>query len=537
MWTSSRRWLLALSIIFVALLVCKYFWSLFLYPEVPFGYDAGIYRYLFLTHAKAFPPFVLPSMPEWAKAHPLGLFFFSTLFLKTGVPVDALIGWMWNLLPVVLSIVLAWTVSRSFGSVVGTFVLLASVLSVVQYEGFLMMYWKVYVAFLWCALAFGFFERHSRWWVVFGMLTIATHQQIGLLLGCAILSSIVVSSFHHRSLRASLVAGLPLLAACILGLLWYLPNHARAIGDVLPLLLRPSVGLGFLAILCLGTLFIFSIILSPLPRFWMTLIGLLIGFLLLLLPFAGYAPSSLISFLGRGSEVASGAFLTVGQYMSLSAPLLILGLFGLALLLKRKRESPWAWAAIWSALAIVTMFFFYRRFILPLDFFLLPCVAIALQWLFTHRDWWMKPLAIVLILIQGGLLFCRMSTIDPHVQAKTLRQFAAFTSVVEPGSSVVVLDNMAPWVVGFLPEANVGGPGIFESKPQEVWQRFLFGSHADREEFFRQYPIGTYFVASDVFRSYYPPEVQSLLTDSCLTSAGSEGLYRSICGAEATRRP
>lgn len=522
----SKRWqFVSVCVGLVILLLFKYFWSFFLFPGVPFGYDAGIYRFLFLTHAKGFPPFLLASMPEWAKSHPLGLFFFSTILLKAGLSADALIGWVWNLFPVFLGGALAAVLSRTYGKRVGLFALLVFLVSVAQYEGFLMIYWKVFLALLWCTLAFGAYERKSRLWVLYGMFAVATHQQIGLLFAFALASSIVASSIRRRAVCEHLVLGGMLLLTCLLGLLWYLPNFERAIGSVLPFLLRPTVSLGIFAILCIGTLMLFSVILSPMPRWWVMVVCAAVGFLLLLLPFAGYAPSSLISFLTQSRSAVPGAFLTVEEYLRASFPLFILGIVGLVLLIRRDVGSPWAWAAVWSLLAVMSMFFFYRRFLLPLDFFLLPSAAIALEWIWGLRHGKLRGLAVAVIALQALLLLQRMAVIDPHVRASDLREFAALPRTVEPGSKLVVLDNMAPWVVGFLPDASVGGPGIFDSQPEEAWQKFLFGSHEDRLAFFKDYPGGTYFYATDVFRNFYPPEVQSLLEDPCLRQAGAKGLY------------
>lgn len=81
-----------LIVLGMIVLCAKYAWSVFAFPGVPFGYDAGIYRYLFLAHAQGFPPFILAPMAEWAQSHPLGLFFFSSIALKLGLPVDWLLG-------------------------------------------------------------------------------------------------------------------------------------------------------------------------------------------------------------------------------------------------------------------------------------------------------------------------------------------------------------------------------------------------------------------------------------------------------------
>ncbi|HRH93986.1 MAG TPA: hypothetical protein PKV72_05660, partial [Candidatus Peribacteria bacterium] len=156
---SSRRSLLSgrriLVSALVVLLSAKYLWSLTV-SAIPFGYDAGMYRFLILRHAEGWPPLFTAALPPWSSAHPLGLFAFTTPLIRLGIPVDALIGWMWNLFPVVLACVLAWIVSRERGAKVGVAVLAVFFVSAAQHDGFLAMYAKVMVGLLWCALAFHF---------------------------------------------------------------------------------------------------------------------------------------------------------------------------------------------------------------------------------------------------------------------------------------------------------------------------------------------------------------------------------------------
>src|SRR3989338_11394615 len=89
----------------ILLLLLKFFWSFFSF-EVPLGYDPGIYLYLFFHYAEAFPPFFFPDLPPWAREHSLGLFLFVSPLVKLGVPVDWFVGWLWNLFPVLLAVVL-----------------------------------------------------------------------------------------------------------------------------------------------------------------------------------------------------------------------------------------------------------------------------------------------------------------------------------------------------------------------------------------------------------------------------------------------
>ena len=532
----SRRFLAFAAATLVALLLVKYFWSLALFPGVPFGYDAGIYRYLFLKHAEAFPPVMMTALPPWAASHPLGLFFFSTLALRLGIPVDWLIGWIWNLFPVVLAATLARVTAKRSTPLMGLCVLLVCLLSPVQYQGFLMIYWKVFVALLWCVLSFDAFDRGQKRWIIYGMFVVATHQQIGLVFLLATLSSVITLPQKIPRLR---MLG-EWLAAMLLGLLWYIPNARYAFGDILPLLATPTALFAFLGVLVIGIGTVTAAVRFPVSRkpiFVLVCIAVAAG--ALLLPLTGTAPEFLDKMLLKlaQGEQNPGAFFTVPEYLQASLPLLLLGVAGFLLSLRKQRGTPAQWAAVWCALAVVSMFFFYRRFLLPLDFFLLPFAALAL-----HEAWlqWRKSvmaLALAAVLAQSWLTTDQIRQIDPHVERSMLISFTVLPSVVHPGSRVIVLDTMAPWVVGFLPENNVSGPGIFDSLPLESWQAFFYGSTAERQRFISNYPAGTYFLATDVFRSFYPPQVQTLLMDPCFRPTLFPGLLVSVCGPSAAVQP
>ncbi len=518
--------------VLIILLLAKYFWSFFAFPGIPFGYDAGIYRYLFLKHAEGFPPFSVAAMPPWAQSHPLGLFFFSTIFIRLRIPADWLIGWVWNIFPVILSLVLAQIFAKRQGKLVGLLILLVCLLSTVQYQGFLMIYWKVFAAFLFCILSFRFFEQKSQWWIPFGMLVIATHLQIGLVFVLATLCSIL-TRVPRRELFTRFSQW---LLALTLGLLWYLPNADRAIGDILPLLTDSGVGFVLAIAVVVALAIAGSCIMLPKRRNIILLIsGIVAVFLVLLgIPLTGYAPTLIDRIFSRMGSVQPGAFFTLPDYFAVSWPLLLLGIAGLVLSLKKEKGTVWQWAVFWCALAVVSMSFFYRRFLLPMDFFLLPFAALALEHLWTSRDTFSRVLVGGLLVAQAVLQVQQVQRIDPYVSRAELQEIAALPGHVPVGSTVIVLDILAPWVTGYLPGSAVSGPGIFDSQPMDAWEKFIYGTHEDRKTFLQHYPTGTFLFASDIFRSYYPPEtVEAVLSDSCIkpvSAASSPGLFVSVCG-------
>ena len=529
---SMTQRLLLFSGVVLLLLILKYCWTLVAFPGVPFGYDAGIYRFLFIREAHGWPPFLTPDLPEWAKSHAPGLFFFTSPFVMLGLSPDWLIGWLWNLFPVAIALSLAFVVRRRYGDLAGFFVLLCALVSVVQYQGFLMLYMKVFVAFLFCLLAFDAYERRSRWWVALGMMTIAVHQQIGLVFALAVCSSMVFTSLVGPD-RPTLRDWTQYVATILLGAAWYLPTYQRSLQDVLPEVMHS--GTVVLLVVALLAIALFAALIVMLPergrRAAWTVCIVLVAIVAIAFPLISDAPEFVTRYLASRADTVSGSFLGVSEYLFLSWPLLLLGIAGLVFSAEKERGTPSQWAVIWCAVAVIGMFFFYRRFILPLDFFLLPFAARAAAALWRSMQG--RIVVSALLLVQGVFLLQQIQSADPHVKRPWLQQFGALSAHVPSGSTIVVLDNMAPWVLGYLPNTNVSGPGIFDSRPYAEWEKFLLGSEAERRSFISGYPAGTFFYASPVFMQYYTPDIQSVLRHPCLTPAGSEGLYRSVCGPNA----
>lgn len=525
----SRRSVLA--VVVVALLVVKYLWSLSISP-IPFGYDAGIYRFLILRHAEGWPPFFLAALPPWASEHPLGLFTLTTPLLRLGVPVDVLIGWAWNLFPVAVACMLAWVVSRERGANVGATLLVVFLLSVAQHAGFLAMYAKVIVALLWCAFALHAAERRQRRWILFGMLAIATHLQVGLVLGLSIASSLL-----FRLLCGDKKVGVFLLwtgaATAVLGGLWYVPNYGQAIVPVwskVSASLNPvSIGIVMVLIVvvaitsaCVGR--VRKQLLSPRNSFVV---------LLLCIGLAVFGGSVFMQqMIGADTSVASGSFLSLALYIQLSLPLLALGSLGFWVSVRDGEwGSAWQWALVWCAVLVFSHFFFYLRFLLLLDFFLLPFAAVGLAHLWFYRDHVVRWLAVALVAVQCIFTLQQIATIHPQLSVAHFQAIQNAGQLVPDGAHVIVLDNfIAPWTLGLLPHAEIVAPGIFVSPEYQAWERLIYGSDAERREFFMSIPAPAFVYASEAFLTYYPPEVVGgVLAHPCLTPLSAQGLFVVAC--------
>lgn len=468
----------------VVALTCKYVWPLFVFNQ-PMGYDIGFYRYLFIRHAEGFPPFTTVSLEPWARGHPLGLFFFSTIFMRLGIPVDWLIGWMWNVFAIALLCTLSWISANRYGKSIGIWTLVASVLSVSSFDGFAAMYMKTFVSLLWMILALSAVERKSWLAIPFGILTVVTHHQTGLLFGLVIISYFVVPfipfvrastpmSLRSVSLRDLTVVVGGGLIVVLLGLLAYAPIWKDAILQHLPALLGET-------------------------------------------------------------EAASGSFPPAIFYLQVEAILLFFAALGFYINVRRERWTLWQLPVLWSLLFVVMHLLFYRRFFLQLEFFLLPFSAIALDTLWKHwKNIRFRGAIIILLCVQ---VFTMQKAILRH---GPLLDNESFVSIIQTANTlphdafILGLENMTPVILrGWYPYYRVGGPGLFDAPWSEnQWRTILLGNSTERAAILRSIPGPLYLVTSAYFHSYYGEYADSLLRDPCLTVVPNTVFYRFTCASE-----
>lgn len=476
MWTSlSQRQRYSLFTVLLLLALClKFFWTLVVY-HIPLGYDVGIYRYLFVRHADGFPPFDVVTLPAWAKGHPLGLFFFTTILMRIGIPVSWLIGWIWNLFPVLLAALLGWVMARREGKAIGLLAMLAALLSIAYFDGFAAMYWKTYASLFWCVLTYHLLERRSWLAIITGILTVATHHQTGLLFGLAFGSWVLIGLIRAwisqkrfpTEILLPLVAGIVVL---IVGLLWYLPVWQDAVAQNLTILLQ-------------------------------------------------------------GDQSPGGNFPSAFFYIRTSGILLAFGIVGLLLSFKRERFTLWQLSVLGCLVFVGLHLLFFRRFFLQLDFFLLPFAAIGIHALWQrYRHIFARIILVIALLIQlvSTALVGMTRTVD--IDPATFASLEAIAGTLPHDATILDPENQSPpFVQGWFPYDHVAGPGLFESAWSfDQWKSFILGTHADRVQLLSSIPGDTYLFASPYFTQYYGQYAATFLHDPCF-SPQSANLYKVIC--------
>lgn len=465
----------------VVALAYKYLWSLFVFNQ-PMGYDVGFYRYLFIRHAEGFPPFFTVPLEPWARGHPLGLFFFSTILMRLGVPVDWLIGWIWNVFAIVFLCTFSWISAQRYGKTIGVWTLVATVLSVSTFDGFAAMYMKTLVSLLWMILAFRALEQRSWLIVPYGILTVVTHHQTGLLFGLVIMSYFALPfipftrstsplSFRSVSLRDLGIVLAGGLIVILLGALAYAPIWKDAILQHVPALLGET-------------------------------------------------------------EAASGSFPPATFYLHVEAILLFFGGLGFYVNVRKERWTVWQLSVLWSLLFVVMRLLFYRRFFLQLEFFLLPFSAIALDSLWRYwKDIRFRSALTIVLLVQ---MFAMQKAIARHGPLLDHETFAGIIQAVNalPADAFLLgLENVTPVMLrGWYPHQSVGGPGLFDAPWSEnQWRTILLGEPDERIAILRSIPGPLYLVASAYFHAYYKERADVFLQDPCFQQVDDSMYYHVVC--------
>lgn len=447
----------------LSLLLFKFLWPLFSF-DLPLGYDAGIYRFLFLRYSEVLPLFDVPELPPWAREHPPGLFLFSTLFLRLGVPVDWLLGWIWNLFPVLLAGVCSWIIAKKWGRGVGMVTLFLFALAPAYYDGFAAMYWKTFAALLWMVLAFASLER--RQWLfgtLFAFLTLVTHHQTGLLFTLAVATWFFlcgVASWSHGEFSSRRFLAFFVGIAAFLGLV------AFAYGELFD-----------------------DIVWRLFPLFF------------------------------QGSRAPAGSFPPPHFYLAHAWPLLLLGIIGFLASLRRERWTLWQLTLLWSFLFIALRLMFYRRFMLQFEFFLVPFAAVAVITLWQRwSSLFLRGSIVLLLLLQAISSVQVMAQRVPAVSAEVFAAVQSLSTSIPDSALVLTLEpTSTPFLRGWLSHHRVGGPGIFDSSwSEEQWERFLLGTLRERHVLLQSLPGPVFLFASPEFSSLYGADAERFLADPCL---------------------
>lgn len=460
----------------VLLLLLKFNYASVVY-DVPFGYDPGIYRYLFIQYADALKSFSLPELAPWAQEYPRAFYLLVAPFMILGVPVDMFLGVLWNVVPVLLAVVLAYVTAKRSNIETGVAVLLLALISQAYFDGFYAMYMKVYVSLIFVVLTYHLANSLSYWFPVTALLAVLIHQQTGLVLTVALGCWWLLQAPARYKEKRFIMLSAAMSFAALVGVLLYVPQWERAIW-------------------------------SPLKSI----------------------------FLLRGDNVAAGSFPEATFYLQTMLIVLVLGVAGFVASFKKERGSLWQLSVLISVIFVVFRLAFYKRFFLLLDFFLLPYAAAFLVslWQMIRKS---APLKLLLIIIMAAQCVVSIQAVllrKPSVLETDITRILQVAAYLPDNASVIALENYSgTWLRGWVPYRTVGAPGLFDYPgwTYEQWAMFIDGSRAERRALLQSLKGEVYFFLTPQFTGIYGERTKPVLTDPCLERVTDLPLLHSVCSS------
>jgi hypothetical protein len=416
--------------------------------SIPLGYDAGIYKYGIEAFAeKGF------GVDSWVRgAMSPGFLYLLVPLLKLGISSEFILVWVFIFFCVLLGFSIYLASRAYFGNRTAVIALLLYAVSAIQFKVFTYMYYKNVIALACLFFALYFLERsqqegklfaptclprttnlHNKfadisqttsklnwnriWFIVFGVLVGITHLPTFFIFGIAYILFILN---NRKNFGKKFVDGFLVLVISLVG---YIGFWREAI---LPLIV--PVAESFV---------------EP-----------------------GTAPGTFVSFFSY--QFATLAYL----------PFAILGLF--YLVWNRKFNMLFFLTAI-TAIIVYFQFFFFNRFIIHLDIFLIVLASSGFALLIDNKKK-VGTIILVLMLVSAGFVTLQEAkNAKPLIRADALDLIKMMDLTVEDDASVIALSSeYSPWVLAYSNRATIA-PGLFEENKwsQEEWGRFWKTNNED----------------------------------------------------------
>jgi hypothetical protein len=148
-----------------------------------------------------------------------------------------------------------------------------------------------------------------------------------------------------------------------------------------------------------------------------------------------------------------------------------------------------------------------------------PAARFVLLLLVGIQAWWSYPL---------------MFEWKPQFSRAELMAIERLSSVVEDDAAIISLENRAAvWIRGWLPDTQVGAPGLFDFPAwgSTEWEAFLYGSNEERHALLNDLPRPLYFFTTPLFFSHYGDSIRGFMSDSCFELVEGTALLRVNCPA------
>ena len=466
-WLHISLFVFGVFLIFI-LRVIPYFGN-----TIPLGYDAGIYKYgieNFAAEGFGADKWVLGAMSP-------GLLYLTLPLLKAGISSEFLLIWGFVFFGLLLGFSIYLAAREYFGDRTAIIALLLFAVSSIQFKVFTYMYYKNVIALACLFFALYFLERSTKLKVVGNKTHLNWNRFFFILFG------VLVGIMH-----------LPTFFIFGLAYLLFTVNNWKSFG-------RKFID-GFL---------IFVISLLFYAGFWEQAI------LPLIAPVAE-------SFVEPGS--APGTFVSFFVYQFSTLYILPFAIFGFLSMFWRRKFNLLFFLTMVVAVIVYFQFFFFNRFIIHLDVFLIVLAASAFSFMISNSRRLGVGILVLMVVSSGWVTFNDSIRAEPLITSQALELIKRIGDVTEKNAQVIAISSeYSPWVLAYSGRETIA-PGLFEANKwsRQEWEKFWNnGGEKDTKELMNVYgDKPTYlFIGTKRFNN---PCFEEFL------SVGSNKLLRYTCG-------
>ena len=458
---------------------------------IPLGYDAGIYKYgIESFSAQGF------GVDDWVKsAMSPGFLYLLVPLLKMGVSSEFILTWAFIFFGVLLGVSIYFAGKAYFGNRTAVIALLLYAVSAIQFKVFTYMYYKNVIALAFLFFALYFLKRNEDFRASVFSGAHSVHKQ-----------RVSVVSAHPPALKrdgndnsysesggagkweseSKSGEGTERLKG------W---NFYRFFFIVFGVLV---------GIMHLPTFFIFGVayvlfIFYNRKNFGKKFVdgALILGLTLLL--YVGFWNEAILPLIKPVAEsfvepgTAPGTFISFFVYQFSTLYILPFAILGFAHLLWQRKFDMLFFLTLVTGIIVYFQFFFFNRFIIHLDVFLIVLAASAFSLMIANSKKLGIAILVLMLVSSGYVAFQDSVNAKPLITEESLNLIKMINLNVEGDARIMVVSSeYSPWVLAYSNRGTIA-PGLFEENKwtQADWEKFWNSNSTDEtKSLMSVYPKG-----------------------------------------------
>lgn len=413
-WMHISLLVLGLVLIFVLRLIP------YLHNSVPIGYDAGIYKYgLESFSGKGF------GVDDWVKGSMSpGFLYLLVPLLKIGFSGEFLLIWVFIFFCLLLGFSIYLAARAYFGQRTAIIALLLYAVSSIQFKVFTYLYYKNVIALACLFFSIYFLDKYGRelaglkagwswsrfWFIVFGVIVGVMHLPTFFIFGVAYVLFILN---NRKSFMKKFVDGFLILVISLIGYI----------------------------------------------GFWNEAIAPLI------MPVAK-------SFVEPGT--APGTFISFFVYQFSTLYLLPFAILGFVHLFWQKKFNMVFFLTFVTGVIVYFQFFFFNRFIIHLDVFLILVAASAFSLIIANGKKLGTAILVFMMISSLWVTWSDAIKTKPLVGSQDFALIKMIDANTEKSSRIIAISSeYSPWILAYSNRPTIA-PGLFKENQwdQSKWEKF-----------------------------------------------------------------